>query len=71
MVAAPASLFCKAHVDTMYMPHASGYYYILQAHCSLLSYPEHRKLQKENGDNPNTTQTPEYTKDKYNVKIIK
>jgi hypothetical protein len=22
-------------------------------------------------DNPNTTQTPEYTKDKYNVKIIK
>jgi hypothetical protein len=23
------------------------------------------------GDNPNTTQTPEYTKDKYNVKIIK
>jgi hypothetical protein len=24
-----------------------------------------------NGDNPNTTQTPECTKDKYNVKIIK
>jgi hypothetical protein len=23
------------------------------------------------GDNPNTQQTPEYTKDKYNVKIIK
>jgi hypothetical protein len=23
------------------------------------------------GDNPNTTQTPEYSKDKYNVKIIK
>jgi hypothetical protein len=23
------------------------------------------------GDNPNTTQTPECTKDKYNVKIIK
>jgi hypothetical protein len=23
------------------------------------------------GDNPNTTQTPEDTKDKYNVKIIK
>jgi hypothetical protein len=22
-------------------------------------------------DNPNTTQTPEYTKDKYNAKIIK
>jgi hypothetical protein len=26
-VAAPASLFHKAHVDTMYMPHASGYCY--------------------------------------------
>jgi hypothetical protein len=23
------------------------------------------------GDNPNTQQTPEYTKDKYNVKIMK
>jgi hypothetical protein len=26
---------------------------------------------QEGGDNPNTTQTLEYTKDKYNVKIIK
>jgi hypothetical protein len=48
-VAAPASLFCKAYVDTMYMPHASGYRYIIQAHCSLSSYPEHWKLHKENG----------------------
>jgi hypothetical protein len=48
-VAAPASLFCKAHVDTMYMPRASGYRYIVQARCSLSSYPEHRKLRKENG----------------------
>jgi hypothetical protein len=24
-----------------------------------------------NGDNPNTQQTPEYTKDKYNMKIMK
>jgi hypothetical protein len=48
-VAAPASLFCKAHVDTMYMPRASGYHYIVQARCSLSSYPEHRKLRKENG----------------------
>jgi hypothetical protein len=47
-VATPASFFRKAHVDTMYMPHASGYHYIVQAHCSLLSYPEHWKLQKEN-----------------------
>jgi hypothetical protein len=48
-VAAPTSLFRKAHIDTMYMPHASGYRYIVQAHCSLSSYPEHRKLRKENG----------------------
>jgi hypothetical protein len=48
-VTAPASLFRKAHVDTMYMPRASGYRYIVQAHCSLSSYPEHRKLRKENG----------------------
>jgi hypothetical protein len=47
-VAAPTSLFRKAHVDTMYMLCASGYRYIVQAHCSLLSYPEHRKLHKEN-----------------------
>jgi hypothetical protein len=48
-VAAPASLFRKAHVDTMYMPRMLGYRYIVQAHCSLLSYPEHQKLHKENG----------------------
>jgi hypothetical protein len=47
-VTAPTSLFHKAHVDTMYMPRASGYRYIIQAHCLLSSYPEHRKLQKEN-----------------------
>jgi hypothetical protein len=48
-VTAPASLFRKAHVDTMYMPRASEYRYIVQARCSLLSYPEHRELRKENG----------------------
>jgi hypothetical protein len=32
----------------MYMPCTSGYSYIIQACCSLLSYPEHQKLQKEN-----------------------
>jgi hypothetical protein len=47
-VAAPTSFFRKAYVDTMYMPHASGYRYIVQAHCSLSSYPEHQKLHKEN-----------------------
>jgi hypothetical protein len=48
-VATPASLFCKAHVDTMYMPRTSGYRYIVQARCLLLSYLDHRKLCKENG----------------------
>jgi hypothetical protein len=48
-VAAPASLFRKGHVNTMYMPRTSGYHYIIQARCSLSSYPEHRKLRKENG----------------------
>jgi hypothetical protein len=42
-VAAPASLFHKAHVDIMHMPHTSGYRYIVQAHCSTSSYPEHRR----------------------------
>jgi hypothetical protein len=41
-IAAPTSLFRKAHVDTMYMPRASGYRYIVQAHSLLSSYPEHR-----------------------------
>jgi hypothetical protein len=48
-IAAPILLFRKAHIDTMYMPHASGYCYIVQAHCSLSSYLEHQKLWKENG----------------------
>jgi hypothetical protein len=45
-VTAPASLFCKAHVNTMYMPHTLGYHYIVQAHCSLSSYLEYWKLHK-------------------------
>jgi hypothetical protein len=48
-VATSASLFRKAHIDTMYIPCASGYHYIVQARCLLSSYPEHRKLWKENG----------------------
>jgi hypothetical protein len=48
-VAAPASLFRKAHVDTMYMPCTSGYCYIIQARCLLSSYPAHQNLRKENG----------------------
>jgi hypothetical protein len=33
----------------MYMPSTSGYHYIVQACCSLSSYPKHQKLWKENG----------------------
>jgi hypothetical protein len=46
-VATPTSLFRKAHIDTMYMPRVLGYCYIIQARCSLSSYPEHQKLRKE------------------------
>ena len=48
-VAAPASLFRKAYVDTMFMPHASGYRYIVQARCSLTAWPEWRALRTETG----------------------
>jgi hypothetical protein len=48
-IAAPASHFRSAHVDTMYMPRASGYCYIVQARCSLSSYPGRQGLHKENG----------------------
>ena len=48
-VAAPASLFRKAYLDTMFMPRVAGYRYIVQARCSLSAYPEHRKLRRETG----------------------
>ena len=48
-VAAPAPLFHKAYVDTMFMPHAGGYQYIVQACCSLTAWPEWRALRKETG----------------------
>jgi hypothetical protein len=33
----------------MFMPHASGYRYIVQAHCSLTAWPEWRALRTETG----------------------
>ena len=48
-VPAPASLFRKAYVDTMFMPHASGYQYIVQARCSLTAWPEWCALRTETG----------------------
>ncbi|KIN99728.1 hypothetical protein M404DRAFT_154448, partial [Pisolithus tinctorius Marx 270] len=41
-------LFHKAHIDTMLMPKASGYCYIVQAHCVLTSYPKWHMLHVEN-----------------------
>ena len=41
-------LFAKVHIDTMLMPRASGYRYIIQARCALTSYPEWRMLRAEN-----------------------
>jgi hypothetical protein len=39
-------------------------------HVTLTLLP-HKLTEDKHTDNPNTTQTPEYTKDKYNAKIIK
>jgi hypothetical protein len=48
-VATPAPLFRKAYVDTMFMPHAGGFRYIVQARCSLTAWPEWRALRTETG----------------------
>ena len=48
-VATPAPLFRKAYIDTMFMPHASGFRYIVQARCSLTAWPEWRALRTETG----------------------
>jgi Integrase zinc binding domain len=40
----PAPLFRKVYIDTMLMPLASGFHYIVQAHCSLSAWPEWRTL---------------------------
>ena len=45
----PAPLFRKVHIDTMFMPHAGGYRYIVQARCSLTAWPEWRALRVETG----------------------
>jgi len=43
-VAIPAPLFCKAYIDTMLMPPTSGFRYIVQAQCSLSTWPEWHTL---------------------------
>ena len=49
VVATPAPLFSKVYMDTMFMPTSSGFKYISQGRCSLISWPEWAMLQKETG----------------------
>ncbi|THH06591.1 hypothetical protein EW146_g9566 [Bondarzewia mesenterica] len=39
-VATPASLFVKMYMDTMHMPKAGGFKYLVQGRCSISHYPE-------------------------------
>jgi hypothetical protein len=48
-VDSPAPLFRKVYIDTMFMPHASGFRYIVQARCSLTAWPEWCALRVETG----------------------
>jgi len=45
----PALLFHKVYIDTMFMPPAGGFRYIVQAQCSLTAWPEWRALRVETG----------------------
>ena len=47
-VPTPAGLFRKVYIDTMLMPKAQGYRYIIHARCSLTSYPEWTMVRNEN-----------------------
>jgi hypothetical protein len=47
-VAKPHGLFRKVYIDTMLMPKARGFRYIIHARCSLTSYPEWDMLRNEN-----------------------
>ena len=44
----PGGLFRKVYIDTMLMPKAKGYRYIIHARCSLTSYPEWKMVKHEN-----------------------
>ena len=46
-VPVPAPLFRRVHIDTMHMPKAGGFSYIIQVRCSLISYPEFHVLRQE------------------------
>jgi hypothetical protein len=48
-IATPAPLFRKVYIDTMFMPLASGFWYIVQARCLLTAWPEWHALRTETG----------------------
>lgn len=48
VVAMPLPLFFKFHGDTMMLPKANGYRYLVQGRCSLSAWPEWRMLEEEN-----------------------
>jgi transposase InsO family protein len=50
-VPAIPTLFQRIHIDTMLMPKAGRYRYLVQARCALTSYPEWRILADETGEN--------------------
>ena len=49
IVATPAPLFAKIYTDTMHLPKAGGFRYLVQGRCSLTHYVEFRMLRKETG----------------------
>jgi hypothetical protein len=49
IVAIPGGLFRKAHIDTMLMPKAGGYRYLVQARCAMSLYPEWQMMRSETG----------------------
>ena len=51
IVPRPATLFTRVYIDTMHLPKAKGYTYLVQARCSLSSYAEYEALRSENGKN--------------------
>ncbi len=48
-IPAPTPLFRKVYIDTMFMTPATGFHYIVQAHCLLTAWPEWRALCTETG----------------------
>jgi hypothetical protein len=44
----PGGLFWKAHINTIKMPKAGRFEYLVQVRCTLTSYPEWHMLRKEN-----------------------